>query len=72
VQCGIGASLRALTHGHTSIARTLSEANPDALIEALVAAEDPAAPISALHIFTFGGLRRTAAWQHATLARHAA
>lgn len=71
VRCGIGASLHALTHGHTAIARILTEASPDALIEALVAAEDPAAPISALHIFTFGGLRRTAAWQHATLARHA-
>jgi methylenetetrahydrofolate reductase (NADPH) len=69
VRCGIGASLRALTHGHAAIARILTEANPDALIDALVAGEDRAAPIDGLHIFTFGGARRTAAWRGQTLSR---
>jgi methylenetetrahydrofolate reductase (NADPH) len=65
VRCGIGASLRALTHGHAAIARILTEANPDTLIAALVAGEDSAAPIDGLHIFTFGGARRTATWRQA-------
>jgi methylenetetrahydrofolate reductase (NADPH) len=69
VRCGIGASLRALAHGHAAIARILSEANPDALIDALVAGEDPAAPIDGLHIFTFGGARRAAAWHTQSLSR---
>jgi methylenetetrahydrofolate reductase (NADH) len=65
VRCGIGASLRALTHGHAAIARILTEANPDTLIDALVTGEDPTAPIDGLHVFTFGGARRTATWQQA-------
>ncbi|HEY3848630.1 MAG TPA: hypothetical protein VGL95_16110 [Acetobacteraceae bacterium] len=69
VRCGIGASLRALAHGHAAIARILAEANPDTLIDALVAGEDPTAPIGGLHIFTFGGARRTAAWRAETLSR---
>jgi methylenetetrahydrofolate reductase (NADPH) len=62
VRCGIGASLRALARGHTAFARILAEAGPDALIEALAAGEDPRWPIDGLHIFTFGGVRRTAEW----------
>ncbi len=69
VRCGIGASLRALAHGHAAIARILTEASPDAVIDALVAGEDPAAPINGLHIYTFGGARRTAAWHTDTLSR---
>ena len=69
VRCGIGASLRALAHGHAAIARILTETNPDALIDALVSGEDPAAPIDGLHIFTFGGARRTAAWRTESLSR---
>jgi methylenetetrahydrofolate reductase (NADPH) len=62
VRCGIGASLRALARGHTAFARILAEAGPDTLIEALVAGEDPDQPIDRLHLFTFGGVRRTAEW----------
>ena len=62
VRCGIGASLRALARGHTAFARILAEAGPDALIGALVADEDPGRPIDGLHVFTFGGVRRTAEW----------
>ena len=62
VRCGIGASLRALARGHTAFARILAEAGPDALVDALAAAEDPRCPIDGLHIFTFGGVRRTAEW----------
>lgn len=68
VRCGIGASLRALGRGHTAFARILVEAGPDRLIEALTAAEDPNAPIEGLHLFAFGGLRRTADWIRARTA----
>jgi len=69
VRCGIGASLRALTRGHAAIARILTESDPGALIEALVAGEDPEAPIDALHLFCFGGATRTAAWRDGLLSR---
>ena len=62
VRCGIGASLRALGRGHTAFAQILVEAGPDELIAALAAGEDASAPIDGLHLFTFGGLRRTAEW----------
>jgi methylenetetrahydrofolate reductase (NADPH) len=62
VRCGIGASLRVLARGHTAFARILAEAGPDSLIGALVADEDPRWPIDGLHVFTFGGIRRTAEW----------
>jgi methylenetetrahydrofolate reductase (NADPH) len=62
VRCGIGASLRALARGHTAFARILAEAGPDALVGALVAEDDPRGPIDGLHVFTFGGVRRTAEW----------
>jgi methylenetetrahydrofolate reductase (NADPH) len=68
IRCGVGASLQALARGETAIARVLTRATPDALIRALVAAEDPAAPIDGLHIFTFGGLRQAALWRRARLA----
>jgi methylenetetrahydrofolate reductase (NADPH) len=69
VRCGIGASLRALARGHTAFARILAEAGPDALIGALVAEEDPGRPIDGLHVFTFGGIRRTAEWISGYLRR---
>ena len=69
VRCGIGASLRALARGHTAYARILAEAGPDALIGALVAEEEPGRPIDGLHVFTFGGVRRTAEWISGYLRR---
>src|SRR6516165_7787822 len=69
VRCGIGASLRALARGHTAYARILAEAGPDVLIGALVAEEEPGRPIDGLHVFTFGGVRRTAEWISGYLRR---
>jgi methylenetetrahydrofolate reductase (NADPH) len=69
VRCGIGASLRALTRGHAAIARILTEADPGALVETLIAGENPQAPIDALHLFCFGGARRAAEWRHEFLSR---
>ena len=69
VRCGIGGSLRALARGHAAFARVLTEADPGALIEALVAGEDPTAPIVALHVFCFGSVQRTAEWVQKFLSR---
>jgi methylenetetrahydrofolate reductase (NADPH) len=65
IRCGIGASLRALARGHTAFARIMVEAGPDALIGELVAGEGVDASIAGLHVFTFGGVRRTAEWTRA-------
>jgi methylenetetrahydrofolate reductase (NADPH) len=62
VRCGIGASLRALGRGQTAFARILTETAPDALIAALVTGEERGPAIDGLHVFTFGGVRRTVAW----------
>jgi hypothetical protein len=47
------------------------EAGPDALIGELVAGERTDAPIAGLHVFTFGGVRRTAEWIRALSLRGA-
>ncbi len=72
MRCGIGASLRALARGHTAFARILMEAEPDELIAALAAGETTATRFDGLHLFTFGGVRRTAAWINAATGTHAA
>ena len=59
IRCGIGASLRALARGHTAFARVLVEAGPDELVRELAASD---VPIAGLHVFTFGGVKRTAEW----------
>lgn len=61
VRCGIGNSLRHLTGGHTAVARLLTEAGPEAVIQRL-AGEDEGRAVAGLHFFTFGGVRRTAEW----------
>ena len=69
IRCGIGESLRAFARGHTAFARILAEAGPEALVDALAAGEDPGVRIDGLHVFTFGGVRRTADWIRATTTR---
>jgi methylenetetrahydrofolate reductase (NADPH) len=68
VRCGIGASLRALVHGHAAIARILTEADPGGLIDTLSERLGDEADIG-LHIFCFGGVRRTAEWRREVLRR---
>src|SRR5207248_1033375 len=43
----------------------LALARRHGLVGALVAGEDARAPIDGLHVFTFGGVARTAAWRRA-------
>lgn len=64
LRCGVGNSVRALTLRGPAIARILSESAPDAVVRELAAAQDhdPALGIAGLHLFSFGGLPRTADW----------
>ena len=62
IRCGVGASLRALARGHAAFARILVEAEPDTLLDEIFAGETENATIAGLHLFTFGGVRRTASW----------
>jgi len=57
--------LHALARGHTAFARILFGPGPVPLVDMRFAGEDAAAPIDAVHVFTFGGVRRTAKWMQA-------
>jgi methylenetetrahydrofolate reductase (NADPH) len=60
VRSGLGRSIGALAQGQTSVARLLVEAGPEPIIQALARAD--AGAIAGLHLFSFGGVARTAAW----------
>jgi methylenetetrahydrofolate reductase (NADPH) len=62
VRCGIGHSINALVRHGTSIARLVTETGPEAVVRQLAVAQPP---VSGLHLFSFGGLPRTARWLRA-------
>jgi methylenetetrahydrofolate reductase (NADPH) len=62
VRWDTGPALRALARRHAAFARILSEATPDALIEAVFAEPLAGPPIAGLHLFAFGGVPHTALW----------
>lgn len=64
IRCGIGASIRTLTKGHSSVTRLLVEAGPERIMRSLVLTGH-ALGIEGLHLFTFGGTARSAAWLRA-------
>ncbi len=64
LRCGVGNSMRALGLRGAAIARILTEASPERVIDGLAAA-DPALAIDGLHFFCFGGFARTAEWARA-------
>ena len=62
--CGVGASMDFLKKRASSLVALSTSYSPEAVvgpIEAYVA-EHPAAPIRQIHVFPFGGLRRSAEW----------
>ena len=65
VRCGVAASLRALARGHAAFARSLIEAGPERVLQAVLSEDKPGPAIDALHLFPFGGVRRTAGWLRA-------
>ena len=67
LHCGVGNSIRALTKS-TSFAKLLNERDPEPVMREIISAApngDFSAPplgISALHFYTFGGLKKTVEW----------
>lgn len=61
--CGVGPSLRALTSRPGNLLRLMTEHRPDGLLDALAVAKrrEPSL-FDGIHLFSFGGLRRTAGW----------
>ena len=68
--CGVGNSMRLLTHQAGNLFKLASLSYPDALITALAnhRATDPHGCIKRLHFYPFGGLARTARWIEAIRA----
>jgi methylenetetrahydrofolate reductase (NADPH) len=62
-RCGVGASTKVMKKYGMSLAKLLSTAGPDRLIEEFAAGLDPARHGEVLlHFYPFGGLRATAEW----------
>lgn len=68
-QCGVGASARALMR-HPETTRLLRSWTPDGLVHALACyrLEHPLSLFHGLHIFPFGGLKRSAKWLEGLVA----
>lgn len=65
VRCGIGHSIGALVRHGTSIARLVTESGPEAVVRQLAAADWRGLGVNGIHLFSFGGLARTARWVNA-------
>jgi methylenetetrahydrofolate reductase (NADPH) len=59
--CGVGTSLRALSR-RVSLGKLLTESGPEPIIGALLRDARVSRQIARLHVFTFGGIQRTAEW----------
>lgn len=71
--CGVGPSLRALTSRPGNLLRLMTEHRPDALLNDLADAKHREPPLcDGIHLFSFGGLLRTAAWLDAMARGHSA
>ena len=68
LRCGVGNSIRALSLRGPAIARLLTEAGPERVIDDLAraAVPEPALPFAGVHVFSFGGFPRTAEWIRST------
>lgn len=68
LRCGVGNSLRALTHG-PAFTKLLTERNPEPIVRELAAANGATESlgIAGLHFYSFGGFNKTIDW--ITIAR---
>jgi methylenetetrahydrofolate reductase (NADPH) len=73
LRCGIGNSLRALRRRSNAIGKLLGDTSPDEVLQDLTAGFDEArhGAIGGIHIYLFGGQRKTSEWL-ATARRAAA
>ena len=63
LRCGIGNSMRAVRSQIGRFGRLLAETGPDEVMRGLQSAPEAAtAAIAGLHLFPFGGLRKSAEW----------
>lgn len=70
-RCGVGSSARVLRKYGLSMGKLLAVSGPDRLIADLAARLDPSVHGEVLlHLFPFGGLRRTAEWMVRLAASH--
>jgi methylenetetrahydrofolate reductase (NADPH) len=61
--CGIGPSIRALSTRSRALVSLLSERSPDQLLDELAAAcQHEPGLVDGIHLYSFGGFLRTAAW----------
>lgn len=65
VRCGVGTSVKMLRR-RPSVARLLSNWTPDDLLSALARhrVDSVETSLAGIHLFTFGGLAKTASWLH--------
>lgn len=67
--CGIGPSMRFLSVQAMNVAKLMSVSAPDKMITALAAykASDPRCGIRGVHLYPFGGLKKSADWAYAVV-----
>ena len=70
MDCGVGASLQAFSKRYASLTKLLTVSAPDDAVVAMVAHKDqmPTSPLSGVHFFPFGGLKKTADWANKVIA----
>ena len=70
IRCGVGNSIRALTHG-PAFSKLLTERNPEPIVRDLAAANGASESlgIAALHFYSFGGFGKTVDWITAARAQ---
>ncbi len=64
LDCGVGPSLTAFSKHATQFSKLLTVSAPDEQLVALASykKQNPHSPITGLHFFPFGGLKRTSDW----------
>jgi len=70
MDCGVGASLQAFSKRAASLTKLLTISAPDDIVVGLARhkAQNPQSPITGVHFFPFGGLKRTAEWANKVAA----
>lgn len=70
MDCGVGASLQAFSKRYASLTKLLTVSAPDDAVVAMAAHRErtPTSPLSGVHFFPFGGLKKTADWANKVIA----